>query len=90
MAPGPQAGVDEHLLSVEAQLLQPAGLDPAGLPAVELTERGTTPQRQGLTADVGGAFVLAQHEQFVAAPNKTFEATGVDVIGRQDQPVPLW
>ena len=89
MAPGAQGGIDAHLLGVEAELLQPAGLDPAGLPAVELAERATPPQRQGLTADVGGALVLAEHEQFVAAPNKTLEAASIDVVSREGQPVPL-
>ena len=89
MAPGAQGGIDAHLLGVETELLQPAGLDLAGLPAVELPERGTPPQRQRLTADEGGALVLTEHEQFVAAPDETLEAASIDVVGRDGQPVPL-
>ena len=81
VATGPQGGVDANLLGVKAKLLQPAGLDAAGLPVVECAERPPAPQRQRLAADVRRALVLAEDQQLVTAPDQTLEASGVDVIG---------
>ena len=87
MVAGTQGGLQADLLGVEAQLVEPAGFDPAGVPVLELAQRRPAPQRQRLAADVGGAVVLAQRQQLHAAPGHPLEAVGVDLVRRRRQAV---
>ena len=82
-----QGGLQADLLGVEAELLEPAGLDPTGVPTLELAQRRPPPQRQRLAAHVGGPVVLAQRQQLRAAPGHPLEAVRVHLVGRRRQAV---
>ena len=75
------------LLGVEAELVEPTGFDPAGVPVLQLAQRRPPPQRQRLTAHVRGPVVLAQRQQLHAAPSHPLEAVRIHLVGRRRQPV---
>ena len=55
-----QSRLQADLLGLQAKLLEPASLDPTGVPALELAEGRPPPQRQRFTAHVRGTVVLAE------------------------------
>ncbi len=82
-----QRGVHPQLLGVAAQLLEPLGLGAARPPLLEVGQRRTAPQRQGLRHAVPGPLGLPQLQQLPGPPHQPLELVGIDLAGRHRQPV---
>ena len=87
MPTGPQVRIQPRFFGLKAQRVEPSGLDPSRLPVVQVRQRPTPPQRQGLTEHVGGPFGLAQGKQLAAPSNEPLETVGVQPFNGNRQPV---
>ena len=74
-------------LGVEAELGEAGGFEAAGLPLLELGERASAPQGEGLGQRVRGTVGFAELEELVAAGGERLELAGVDGIDGQGEPV---
>ena len=88
--PGAQRRVGVRLLRLQAELLEPSRRGLALLPALELDQRPTPPERECLAENMCGPLGLAERRELLAAAEQAFEAMRVDVVGRKPQAVTLW
>jgi hypothetical protein len=87
---GLQRGFEPQLLRLPPQLLQPFGVLAAGLPLLQVDERGSAPQCECVTERECGVLVASQRQQLAATRHRPLEHLAVDGVGGDDQPVALW
>ena len=87
--PGPEGGVESELLAIQSELVETTSLDPTGVPSIKIDERRATPEVQCLPEHIRRSFGFADGEQFAAAADPALEEQRVDIVGRDQQPIPL-
>ena len=84
-----QRGLDRDLLQLQPHLLQTMRLRHTRLPRLELAQRSTTPQLQGLTRDVPCVLALPERQQLASPARRMGELDRVDRVGGHAEPVAL-
>ena len=84
---GRDGRLEPPLLGVETELGEPGCFEAAGLPLLELGERATAPQGEGLGQRVRGTVGFAELEQLVAAGGERLELAGVDGVDGHGEPI---
>ena len=77
---GGDGRLEPPFLGVEAELGEAVGFEAARLPLLELGERASPPQGEGLGERVRGTVGFAELEEFVAAGGERLELAGVDCV----------
>ena len=85
--PGPQGRVDAQLLGFHAQLLEAMHLDARRLPVIGVDKRAAPPQHEALVDGDQRPFRVAEHQQLARPPERSLEATHVQLLGGDRQPV---
>ncbi len=80
---GAQGRLDVQLLRFQPQLAEAPRLDPAGIPAVQITQRLTTPQRQRVSQHESGPVrLLRRVQERPSTLDGALETLRVDLLER--------
>ena len=83
-----QPGIEEAFLRRPSQLVEAGGLDAPGRPAVEDLERRAAPEVESPTEHDGCPIKFAGRHERHTAVDELLEATAVDLVIGQGQPIP--
>ena len=89
MVAGAQGRFCLEILSLQAKLLQPLGLNPAASPLLEVRQGAPSPQRERLSGEVCRPLRVSLHQMLPRLFDETLEPYVVQIVGMATEAVAL-